>query len=124
MLVIYLWTFIYSIVVAASIIFLGNPSTLLGHITLKNLLMLFFDWRFMLGAFLAIGARFIFVIINNLASKQQSLAGAHLSVTAVATTASIVVVLLANHLLLHEQLRSIQIIGAGIMLFGVFLVFR
>jgi drug/metabolite transporter (DMT)-like permease len=118
------WTLAYSIVVAASIIFLGNPSTLVGDLSLKSLLKLLLDWRFLLGGILALGARFIFVIINNLASKQPHLADAHLSITALATTVSIVVVLLANHLLLHDQLRPIQLVGAGIMIFGIFLVFR
>lgn len=69
-------------------------------------------------------ARFIFVIINNLASKHESLSHAHLSITALATTISIVVVLIANHFLLHEQLRPIQIVGAGVMILGIFLVFK
>lgn len=124
MLLLAMWTVIYSVVVAASILFLGNPASILGHITIKSLLMLLLDWRFLLGGALALGARFIFVIINNLAARNNNLSHAHLSLTALATTASIVVVLIANHFLLHEQLRAVQLIGAGIMMFGIFLVFR
>lgn len=119
-----LWIAIYSVVVAASIIFLGSPSTILGNLGPKTLLLLLIDWRFLLGGILALGARFIFVIINNLASKHESLAHAHLSITAIATTISIVVVLIANHFLLHEQLRPIQLIGAAVMIVGIFLVFK
>jgi drug/metabolite transporter (DMT)-like permease len=119
-----LWTLVYSVVVAASILLLGNPSTVLGHLTPKTLLLLLLDWRFLLGGVLALGARFIFVIINNLASKDPNLSHAHLSITAVATTVSIIVVLLANYFLLGEQLRAIQLVGAAVMMAGFFLVFR
>lgn len=124
MLAIIIWVLIYSVVVAVSILFLGNPATLLGHITIKSLLSLFLDWRFLLGAFLAVGARFIFVIINNLASKEPALADAHLTITAVATTASVVVVIIINHFILGDQLQPIQLIGIAIVLFGLFLVFK
>jgi drug/metabolite transporter (DMT)-like permease len=124
MLLIGIWVVIYSLVVTASILFLGSPSTLVGNLTVRSLAGLLIDWRFLIGGFLALGARFIFIIINNLASKQDTLAQSHLSITAIATTVSIVFVLVANHYLLGEQLRSIQLIGAAVMLGGVFLVFR
>ncbi len=124
MIVIAIWIIIYSLVVAFSILLLGNPSTLLGNLTLKNLLGLFFDWRFLFGGMLALGARFIFVIINNLASKQPSLAAAHLTITAIATTASVVFVIIVNHFILGDQLKGIQMAGVAVVLFGLFLVFR
>lgn len=124
MLFIFIWVIIYSIVVAASILFLGSPSTILGHLNFKNLMGLLLDWRFLLGGVLALGARFIFVIINNLASKQESIADAHLTITAVATTASIVFVIIINHFLLGDELKIIQILGIAIVLFGLFLVFK
>jgi drug/metabolite transporter (DMT)-like permease len=124
MIFIILWVILYSLVVAASIYFLGSPTTLLGNLNLKNLLGLLFDWRFLLGGVLALIARFIFVIINNLASKEESLADAHLSITALATTASIVVVLIVNYCFLDERLSPIQIIGTAVILLGFFLIFR
>lgn len=124
MLIIALWTIVYSIVVAASILFLGAPSTLLGNMTLKSLLGLLLDWRFLLGGILALGARFIFVIINNLASKHETLGHAHLSITALATTMSILFILIANYYFMGEQLRTIQLVGAAIMMGGIFLVFK
>jgi drug/metabolite transporter (DMT)-like permease len=119
-----MWVIIYSIVVAASILLLGSPTTLLGHMSIKTLLSLLLDWRFLLGGVLALGARFIFVIINNIASKDANLSHAHLSITAVATTVSIIVVLIVNHFLLGEQLRPMQLIGACIMLAGLFIALR
>ena len=124
MLAIWLWVIGYSIVVALSILFLGNPSTLVGHLTLKNLLMLLLDWRFLLGGVLALIARFIFVIINNLASKEPSLASAHLTITAIATTASVVFVIVINHFLLGDQLKVIQLVGIAVVLLGLFFVFK
>ena len=119
-----LWVLVYDVVVAASIIFLGNPNTLVGHLNIKSLLSLLIDWRFMLGALLAVGARFIFVIINNLASKHHSLANAHLTITAIASITSVVVIVLANHFLLGDQLKPVQILGIGIVIIGITLVFR
>ena len=124
MVLIALWVLIYDVVVAASIIFLGNPNTLVGHLSLKSLLALLLDWRFLLGAFLAVGARFIFVIINNLASKHPNLADAHLTITAIASVTSVVVIVLANHFLLGDQLRPAQIAGIAIVVVGITLVFR
>jgi drug/metabolite transporter (DMT)-like permease len=118
------WVAIYSVVVAASILFLGKPSALAGSLTPLSLLSLLLDWRFLLGGFLALGARFIFVVINNLTSKQPSLASAHLSITAVATTLSIVAVLIANHFILKETLNYTQFAGAAVMVLGVFLIFH
>jgi drug/metabolite transporter (DMT)-like permease len=118
------WTFIYGVVVAASIIFIGSPSKVLGSLSLKTLLLLLLDWRFLLGGFLALGARFIFIIINNLASKHANLSHAHLSITAIATTVSIVFVIIANHIFLNEKLAPIQIVGVCVIMLGVFLVFR
>jgi drug/metabolite transporter (DMT)-like permease len=124
MVAIAIWVLIYDVVVAASIIFLGNPNTLLGQLTIKSLLSLLLDWRFMLGAILAVGARFIFVVINNLASKHPALADAHLTITAIASITSVVMIVLANHFLLGDALRPIQILGIGIVLVGITLVFR
>lgn len=124
MLLIWIWTIVYSVVVAFSIILLGNPGTLLGTLNLRNLLMLLLDWQFLLGGILALVARFIFVIINNLASKEPSLAHAHLTITAVATTASVVFVIIINHFLLGDSLKPLQMLGIAIVLFGLFLVFR
>lgn len=124
MLYIGIWLVIYSVVVAISILLLGNPTTILGNLTLKSLLSLLLDWRFLLGGVLALVARFIFVIINNLASKDPALASAHLTITAVATTASIIFVIIINHFLIGDQLSVVQLIGIGVVLFGLFLVFR
>jgi drug/metabolite transporter (DMT)-like permease len=118
------WVAVYSVVVAASILFLGKPSALMGNLTPLSLLSLLLDWRFLLGGVLALGARFIFVVINNLASKQPALASAHLSITAVATTMSIVAVLIANHFFMKETLNYTQMAGACVMLFGVFIIFH
>lgn len=124
MLPIIVWTLVYDATVAASILLLGNQSTLLGSLTLKSLLLLVLDWRFMLGALLAIGARFMFVIINNLASKHAALSSAHLSLTALASMTSIIMVLIVNHFVLGDEFKAIQLLGIAIVLFGFFLIFR
>lgn len=122
MLAIILWMAVYAVVVAASIIFIGKPIE--GALGIKSLLKLLLDWRFLLGGILAVGARFIFVIINNLASKQPNLSGAHLTVAALATMGSIVAIIVANSIFLGEQLRPIQLVGAALIIGGVMLALR
>lgn len=116
------WMLVYAVVVAASIIFIGKPID--GNLNLGSLLRLLLDWRFLFGGILALGARFIFVIINNLASKHASLSSAHLTVAALATMGSIVAIIIANSIFLGEHLRPIQLFGSAIIIMGVFLVFR
>lgn len=122
MLAIFFWAVVYSIVVAASIIFIGRPIE--NGLSLKELLKLLLDWRFLLGGILALCARFIFVIINNLASKQPNLQNASLTIAALATMGSVVTIILANYLFLGEQLRLVQGIGVLLILTGIFFVFR
>lgn len=124
MLLIYLWTFIYGVIVAASIYFIGKPSAVLGSLSFKSLISLLLDWRFLLGGVLALGARFIFVIINNLASKHEHTQSAHLTIAALATSVGILFVILANYIFLNEVLKPIQVIGAVLILIGVFLAFQ
>lgn len=116
------WMVLYAIVVAASIIFIGKPIE--GSVDIKSLLRLLLDWRFLFGGVLALGARFIFVIINNLASRHPALSRAHLTVAALATMGSVVAIILANAIFLGERLTPVQIVGAGTIIFGIFIVFR
>ena len=117
-----LWAIVYDAVVAASIIFLGNPTSTLGELSLKTLLGLLLDWQFLLGGVLALVARFLFVIINNIASKNPTLAPAHLTITAIITATSVLAVIIVNHFLLHEQLTLVQLAGAAVIVLGIFLV--
>ncbi len=73
MLVLGFWVFLYSVVVALSIILIGKPTAFVDGMTFIKLLKLLLDWRFILGGILAVGARFIFVIINDIISKTPSL---------------------------------------------------
>lgn len=116
------WMFVYAIVVAASIIFIGKPIE--GALGVKSLLKLLLDWRFIVGCVLALGARFIFVIINNLAAKHPNLQHAHLTIAALATMGSVIAIILANYFFLGEQLRAIQFVGVALILGGLFFVFR
>lgn len=116
------WMVAYAIVVAASVIFIGKP--IHGSLNIKSLILLLLDWRFLLGGILALGARFIFVIINNLASKQPSLSEAHLTIAALATMGSVIAIIIANNLFLGEQLRPVQFAGVAMILTGLFFVFR
>lgn len=122
MLTIVIWMIVYAIVVAVSIIFIGKPIE--GNLHLGSLLRLLLDWRFLFGGILALGARFIFVIINNLASKHPNLSHAHLTVAALATTGSIIAIILANAIFLGEHLRPIQLAGAALIVGGVMLAMR
>lgn len=112
---------VYAVVVAASIIFIGKP--LDDGVSARGLIKLLIDWRFLFGGALALVARFVFVIINNLASAHPRLASAHLTVAALATTASLIFIILANSIFLGEQLRPIQMVGVVVVCAGIFLLF-
>jgi drug/metabolite transporter (DMT)-like permease len=116
------WAIIYAIVVAASIIFIGKPIN--GSLDITSLLKLLLDWRFLFGGVLALSARFVFVIINNLASKHPSLSKAHLTVAALATMGSVIAIILANSIFLGERLSTHQLIGSAIIVLGIFVTFR
>lgn len=122
MLLIIVWSIIYAIVVAASVIFIGKP--LNNGLTIKSLLMLLIDIGFLFGGILALCARFIFVIINNLASRHPNLQEAHLTIAALATMGSVIAIIFANYLLLNERLSIIQIFGVVLILTGIFFVFK
>ena len=122
MLIIAGWVILYAIIVAASIIFIGKP--IHGSLDISSLAKLILDWRFILGCFLALGARFIFVIINNLASKHASLSKAHLTIAALATMGSVITIIIANALFLGERLSNTQLAGAAIIALGIFVAFR
>lgn len=116
------WMAAYAIIVAASVIFIGKP--IHGALNIKSLLHLLVDWRFLFGGLLALGARFIFVIINNLASKQPGLSEAHLTIAALATMGSVIAIIVANYIFLGEQLRPVQFAGVALIMSGLFFVFR
>ena len=122
MLAIAAWSVVYSIVVAASIIFIGKP--LDDGLSVKELAKLLLDWRFLFGGILALGARFIFVIINNLASKHPNLEDASLTIAALATMGSVITIIFANYIFLDEQLRMVQMFGVVLILTGIFFVFK
>lgn len=115
---------VYSFVVAASIYFLGKPSLILGDLSWRTFFLLLIDWQFLLGGCLALGARFMFVVINNMAARIPSLSASHLTVSALATTGSLLVVVLVNHFFLGERLSPSQMIGGVITVVGISLVLR
>lgn len=117
-----IWTLIYSIVVAASIIFIGRP--LEGSLTVQALAKLMLDVGFLFGLVLAFGARFMFVIINKTASEIPSLSKASLTVAALATMCSVIAIIIANYIFLGEQLKNVQFIGVALILAGIFFVFK
>lgn len=118
------WIVVYGLAASASIILLGKPSLVLGDLSFKTFLLLLMDWRFLVGGLLGMVCRVLFIVINNIASKTPQLSVAHLSITALATTASVLIMLMVNRTLLGEHLSSLQILGAVIITFGIFLTVR
>lgn len=118
------WTCIFSLVTVVSILLTGSRTLISGDINFSRLLQILLDWRFLLGALFAFGARLSFILINNALLKIPQLAESSTTITALITSVALVFVILANYFFLGERIGLTQGVGAFIILFGIFLVTR
>lgn len=118
------WTGIFCFVTVVSILLTGSRSLISGDINFLRLLQILFDWRFIVGAIFAFGARLSFIMINNALLKIPNLAESSTTITALITSIAMVFVIIANYFFLGERISLTQGFGAFIILFGIFLVVR
>ena len=124
MLNVVLWSVIFSLVTAASIVLLGSRDFIDGPMTPFRMVHIIFDWRFIVGAILAFGARLLFVMTNNAIAKIPYLTDSSTTITALVNLSAILVIVFANYFFLHERLSTLQVLGAILVFTGVFLVTR
>lgn len=115
-------TILFSITTVISILLLGSRAIIGGDMTFVNIVKILFSWQFILGAVFAFGSRLIFMMINSAIYKMPTLSNSSTTVTTLVTTVSLIFVILANYLFLHERINFTQGIGAVVILLGIFLI--
>ena len=120
---VFLWTFVYSISTAASIVLLGQRDLISGNLfAVDKVISLLLNWKFILSFVFALFARFSFVFTNNDLLSIPRLADASTTITTFVTLVCLIFVVIANLYFLNEQLALSQVLGAGLIMFGVFVM--
>ncbi len=110
----------YSLTSVYSIVLLGDRKLISGNLyEMKNILLLLFNWKFVLSMTLAVITRLTFILLNNAILKIDSLANAATTITLFISLVSLIFVVIANHYYLNEKLNLQQGIGAFIILIGI-----
>lgn len=122
MLEVVLWTFLFSISTAISILLMGSRTLVAGNIDLPRLAAILVDWRFLLGVGFAFVSRLCFLLVNNALLRIPGLDAGATTITAFITSIALVFVVGANYLFLDERLTPIQIAGAFVILVGIILM--
>ena len=114
---------LYCLSTAFSIVLLGDRNLISGNLyEVKNIILLVFNWKFILSMSLAVLSRVSFILINNTLLKIPYLAEVSTTIAVFITLTSIIFIILANHFFLKETLNLKQAIGAFIVLTGIFIM--
>ena len=120
MVLIVLLVLAYCLTSVYSIVLLGDRKLISGNLyEMKNILLLIFNWKFILSMTLAIITRLTFILLNSAILKVQKLAPAATTITLFISLTSLIFVVFANHYYLNEKLNLQQGIGAFIILVGI-----
>jgi drug/metabolite transporter (DMT)-like permease len=122
MLSVVIYAVLFSVATVVSILLLGSREIIGGVITPIRMVQIIFTWQFILGAFMALIARLLFMLINNALYRMPEFSDSSTTITALITTVALVFVIIANYYFLNEQITFTQAIGAAIIFFGIFLV--
>ena len=118
-----LWTVVFSISNALSIVFLGDRTLISGNLfAVKSVLNLVFHWKFVASMTMALVSRASFILINNALLKVPRLASGSTTIAAFITLVSIVVVVAVNWVFLKERMEITQILGAVLIMAGVWTI--
>jgi len=121
---VFLWTILFSIVTVASIALMGSRDLIGGQIDFARMIKIIFDWKFLLGAFLAFLARLFFIMVNNALYNVPHLSNSSTTITAFITSIAMVFVIIANYYFLDERISLTQGLGAFIILIGIFFLMK
>lgn len=120
-----LWTLLFSITTAISIVLLGNRDLISGNLlSPQSILNLIFNWRFIISMVCALAARFAFIMTNNSLLKIPHLAESSTTITTFITMFSLIVIVVANIVFLKEKMQIGQGAGAFIILFGIWMMLK
>ena len=119
MLEVILWTLLFSLSTAVSILLMGSRAIVAGNIDLPRMAAILVDWRFILGVGFAFISRVCFLLVNNSLLRIPELESGATTITAFITSIALMFVVAANYLFLGERLSPMQIAGAFIILVGI-----
>lgn len=115
-----LWTAIYSVATAGSIVLLGQRDLVSGNLYSKvRIVSLLTHWKFLLSMTLALAARASFIMTNNALLNIPRLRESATTATTFITLASLMLTVVANVLFLKETFRPSQIVGMLLMMSGI-----
>lgn len=120
-----IFTLLFCLVTAGSIVLLGDRSLISGNLfSVKKILSIALNWKFIVAVLMALMARMSFVLINNNLLKIPKLANSSTTTTVFITTLGYFFVIAANWLFLDERLTGIQLVGCSIVLVGICLIIK
>jgi drug/metabolite transporter (DMT)-like permease len=103
---------------------LGSRAIIGGDMTFMRIFQILFSWQFILGAIFAFGSRLVFMLINSALYKIPHLSASSTTITTLITTVSLIFVIIANYFFLHEKINPTQMMGALVIILGIFLITR
>ncbi len=116
---------IFSVCTAGSIVLIGDRSLISGNLlSFSKIIQIVFHWKFITSMVLAIGARFIFIFLNNHLLGIPTLAKNATTATAFIAASSYVAIIMVNMVFLDERLTLSQAIGSVIIMIGICLVVK
>jgi drug/metabolite transporter (DMT)-like permease len=122
---VFVWTIIFSLSTAVSIVLLGDRSLISGNLfEQRRILYLIFHIKFVLAIIFALIARVSFIFINNLLLKIDRFSDSSTTVTAFITAVSFVVIIIMNAFYLHEKLSLQQLAGAFFIMAGTWIMLK
>ncbi len=116
---------VYCLATVTSIVLLGDRSLISGNLfKIETILSLLVNWKFILAMMSAVVARLTFVLINSTLLKFPHLSNVSTTITVFITLLSLIFIVIANHFFLDERLSHQQILGAVVILIGVFIIMK
>ena len=120
-----LWTIIYSIATAGSIVLLGQRDLISGNLLeIKKIFLLITNWKFILSMILALAARASFIMTNNSLLKIPRLAESSTTITTFITLFCLILTVIANIIFLKEKINITQGVGATVIMAGIWIMLR
>ncbi len=120
-----IWTILFSISSALSIVLLGQRDLLGKNIfSPKGFLELILNYKFILSMLFALISRVSFMMTNQSLYKIPRLSNSSTTITLLITTTSILLTILANYIFLKERFSLTQVVGGIIILVGVFTILK
>lgn len=108
---------------ATSIFLLGEKSLIKGSLNnWESIIRIIFHWKFSASMLFAVISRASFIMINNSLLKDTKFVNSATTVTSFISILSLVFIVLANYLFLGEIMNFKQVVGAGILLTGLFIM--